>query len=172
MLQLLLNSPIATIVAVIVAVGALGYIWYHCLPLMEEHKKLKEEHAKLQKEKEGKVGENLQTLLDSHNAMSKLLTDMQAEITKNPDRALERLQEALAYLKDGDKDNNTALNELRFVINSILESVQNTKMRDETMHVNINELLRYMYSINEKQNQIISALLGISKIQDNNRGIL
>jgi ABC-type transporter Mla subunit MlaD len=179
MFETLLNSPVATIVAVAVAVAALAGYWFFVIPLLDDHKKLKieldsvrEENRKLQDSGQSDVNLNLESILQHNASVNKILLDLQSDIQKNPDRAFERIQEALTNLKDNGKDSSSALNELRMTLHSILEHVQNTRLRDETLHNHISELLRYMYGINEKQNQIISALLGLSKLQDNNRGIL
>lgn len=178
----LVNNPLPTALAVVIAIAAcLGY-YFFVIPLMEEHKKLKEKYEALVEEREdthsSKFVDELNEIKKSVHCLKESLTDgTQDSLTK-----LTAMEDFFAEISKyhitvdrGHEDLQDELEKLNTLIQRVSDSSQTfvagSKARDDSIDRLLVEVNRNMININEKQSQILGALLGMSRIQDRNRGI-
>lgn len=178
----LASNPLPTAIAAIVAIAAcLGY-YFFVIPLMDEHKKLKEKYETLVEEhEEGHAGKFTEQLGEIQEAVHRL-RDALTDGSQNDANKLKMLEDFFSEISKyhitvdrGHEDLQGELEKLNSLIRKVSEFSQTfvagAKARDDSIDRLLVEVNRNMNSINEKQSQILGALLGMSRIQDRNRGI-
>jgi len=172
-IEVLVNTPLPTIASVIVAVACLIGYYLFVLPLISENRQLKKDNKELEGKLDVVSDTTLNKLLDQNLRFNEVLQRLEADIKNNPDKAVEKIIQALDKL-DGMMDKKdsvaiTAVAEIRTMLSNIVEQHHGSKSRDDMLHTMMQELIRAMHNISDKQSQIIGALLGMSRIQDRNR---
>lgn len=178
----LASNPLPTSVAAVVAIAAcLGY-YFFVIPLIDDHKKLKRKHDLLLSEmEEGSTGKFIAELKIIKKAITEVNTALAAGISNNEEKLklveqffaeMTRLQ---ATMDREHEDLYEETEKLAVALQRLTEfaqtSVASSKARDDSLDRLLSDVNRNMHNINEKQSQILGALLGMGRIQDRNRGI-
>jgi hypothetical protein len=183
--QALASNPLPTSIAVVIAVAAILGYYFFVIPLIDDHKKLKEK-SKAQEEElsvlKNKGDERFISQLDEINLA---LSTIRSSFEEGDTDRLEKFKKIEAFVAESGKYQSdlhhssvhlqSQIAELSMALKKMSEdalvSVNSSKVRDETMDRLLTEVNRNMYNINEKQSQILGALLGMGRIQDRNKGI-
>lgn len=179
-LDFLITTPLPTAVATIVAIAAAAGYYFFVIPMMVENKELKEDVKKLNGElasaRETKRRENdvaidniLKSQTDISNALARLSTEMNP--IKGIADVLKMLEDMEDTLDKRDPNHLTLFTEIKAMLHSLSEHVNNTRNNDTNIQNLLNEVIRFLHTISDKQSQIIGALLGMTRIQDRNRSL-
>lgn len=181
----LAGSPLPTSIAVLIGIAAILGYYFFVIPLMESHKKLKAEHQELQEkfnakreEEDGRFALQLGEVESAIHTLRESLLEGSAENG-------EKLLKVEQFVADISKTHSTFgtessslrvqheafSKELHELSSSLKEYMAGAKARDDSLDRLLSEVSRNMSSVNEKQSQILGALLGMGRIQDRNRGI-
>lgn len=166
--DVILNTPVPTIVALVIAIAALAGYWYFVLPLIAEVKELRDSVKKYKSGEDSDITSRLSELLTTSKEFNDTLLRLREDVEKNPDSALERLQEEFNKMK---LDERSSLSEIKAAVLAILEYSRTSQVRDESFHQLLTELIRHMQASSDKQSQIIGALCGMSRINTSNRSL-
>jgi len=181
----LASNPLPTSIAVVIAIAALLGYYFFVIPMMDEHKILKEKAAQLEDTIErmrGGSDTKFQTELVSIeaalNALRVILSDGALDRTQKF-KQLEAFVASVGTYQDSDRHLSSSLqqqiDEISRSLQEIIVVTQSTaagsRVREESVDRLFTEVNRNMQHINEKQSQILGALLGMGRIQDRNRGI-
>lgn len=181
----LASNPIPTSIACVIAIACLAGYYFHVLPLMDDHKKLKNEKAALDEALRNGGTASVGEVLHHMAAFERILSAVQ-ETLQNNVKAYEakyaQLASTVAEIQKhhitADKSDENLHVEVENLRNNIARLselthsfVAGSQARDESIDRLLQEVNRNMQNINEKHSQIIGALLGMSRLQDRNRGI-
>ena len=181
----LLANPLPTSLAVVIGAAAILGYYFFVIPLMEEHRKLKarnqELESKIEELNEGDsegISEQLEYLEQAINTLKEAMlegaTDRNGKIHEVAELISEFRSNHVTFGKDNENLQHQMEN-LSASLQKLNEGVQSfvagAKARDESINRVLVEVTRTMSNINEKQSQILGALLGMGQLQDRNRGI-
>jgi len=181
----LASNPLPTSIAVVIAIAALLGYYFFVIPLMDEHKILKEKAVQLENTLETMRGgadtrfhTELVSIEASLAALREILSDGALDRTEKF-KQLEAFVASVGTYQDSDRHLSSSLqnqiDEISRNLQKIGEVTQTTaagsRVREESVDRLLTEVNRNMQHINEKQSQILGALLGMGRIQDRNKGI-
>lgn len=178
----LASNPVPTSVAVLIAVGSLLAIYFIGIPMLEENRKLKKEVEGLRDR--GSANDSKE-IAEQFETIELAFTELR-EILKNDGRKWEEYHRQFHELvqameQHGSKAGNdheslhAELDSIHTAISRQAELSQSfvvvSKAREEAIDRVLHDLNRNMQSMSEKHSQILGALMGMSRLQDRNRGI-
>lgn len=176
-LSSLAGNPLPTSIAVLIAIAAILGYYFFVIPLMEDHKKLKAEFKELQSQKPEARDQALLKKLASLEAAVKQMHST-VEAADNATALNKAIADIDLFISSSSRDASNVhaavkemTAELRELRRSVSLSTDSAKIRDDSLERMVTEVSRNMNSVNEKQSQILGALLGMGRIQDRNRGI-
>lgn len=174
--------PITLGVSVIANVAAVAGYYFFVIPMIDEKKKTADKMTELEDEldhfRENKRRDSdlaIDKILKSQVEINSALTKLESASRTDPNREIQEVLKMLERMEDGLNDSDpktlTALLELKSTLTNLSEHVNNARTHDGNMNNMMNEIIRFLHTISDKQSQIIGALLGMSRIQDRNRSI-
>lgn len=182
-ISVLTNSSLPTAVAVVIALAAIMGYYFFVIPLMGEHKELKEKYEALVKDRDnGEIGEFSVKV----GVLEKALHGLKTSLEKDSSDKAKKLAEVEKCISDLAVKQETHLNRGNGTLHEDIERLQsafrrmaetaqtymaNSSAKDDSIEKDMTELLRQMSTLNEKQSQILGALLGLGRIQDRNRSL-
>jgi len=180
----LAGNPLPTSIAVLLSISAILGYYFFVIPLIESHKDLKEKHEELQ-DRVNAAGESSFSLLakqleEMETALHKLRQALEIGSTESGEK-LQQVEKVISdTIKASASNKDTAelmpkIEALSFAVSKLTDNLTShnadTNAREDSLERQIVELTRSMTNLNEKQNQILGALLGMGRLQDRNRGI-
>lgn len=184
-IQAIVSNPIPTSIAVIVALLALVGYYFFVIPLIEEHKKLKQKLQSIEDDKTCKEGaalaEQKEQLEEIQSALGQLKTFVEVGDQGHLDKVaqVEELISKTNVFQSSSVAENKQLQLEIVEINNVLgqitklleEASRQAKSHDASIARTIQDSINLLHGINEKQSQIIGALLGMERMRDKNKGI-
>lgn len=181
----LAGNPLPTSIAALIGICAILGYYLFVIPLMEDHKKLKAEHAALIKKHEDRQNEDgtafstqLDELLNSILNLRSALLEGSAESgekLKDVEKSISNINQFHETFGRDRESLQSQVQQLSLATAKLSETltthIAGAKARDDSLDRHLVEVTRSMSNINEIQNQILGALLGMGRIQDRNRGI-
>lgn len=183
--EALASNPLPTSIAVVIAVAAILGYYFFVIPLMDDHKKLKEKSSAQEEELERLKTAGDRRFTEQLDEINLALTTLRSSFEEGDTDRLEKFKKIEAFVAESSKyhaDLHQNGNYLQTQIDELSKSLQKmgdgaqafvngAKVRDDSIDRLLSEVNRNMYNINEKQSQILGALLGMGRIQDRNKGI-
>lgn len=181
----LAGNPLPTSFMMLIAVASILGYYFFVIPLIESHKALKLEHAELERKMEAKEREDETALfrklseiglcVDQVKIFLNDKTSENANKVNNMETMLRTLLESHHALS---KEHSHFLEQLlslcsetRELNTAIKALTSDSKAQNDQLERMLIEVSRNMSNLNEKQSQILGALLGMGRIQDRNRSV-
>mgnify|MGYP005840544711 CR=1 FL=1 len=184
-LDALASNPLPTSIAVVIAIAAILGYYFFVIPLMDDHKKLKEKSNYMEKELELLKTKGDERFIQQLDEINNVLAALRESIDENDTDRLEKFKKVEEFVATSSKYQSeihtkhgylhTQVEEISRSIQKITEVTQalnnSSKIQDDSVNRVLSEANRNMQNINEKQSQILGALLGMGRLQDRNKGI-
>lgn len=181
----LAGNPLPTSIAVLVSISAILGYYFFVIPLMESHKKLKEDHRELRDNYESRNNDSASEIASQLGDVETALHALRQALMDGSAESGEKLKEVQKVISDTIQNSSGSSREaadLVYKIDSLNQAVAklnenltshtaDTNAREDALERHLVEVSRSLSNVNEKQNQILGALLGMGRIQDRNRGI-
>lgn len=181
----LAGNPLPTSIAVLVGICAILGYYFFVIPLTEDHKKLKADYDALTKKFEEKQKEDASVFATQLGDLGYSIQVLREALLEGSAESGEKLKEVEKFISDLNQfhvnfgRNNeslqsqveilgTAMNRLN---DNLTTHIAGSHARDDSIDRLLVEVTRSMSNVNEIQNQILGALLGMGRIQDRNRSI-
>lgn len=165
-IDVLLSSPLPVMVSVIIAVGCLSVYYYYVIPKLEELRKATSKNDELQGKLDTRDGTDFELLKQQFARFEQLLTSVQRDMV-NPDHA-RQMQDVLTRVTEQVSANEVNRKAAQQELIAALKAIETAQTHSRSQ---LDELLRQMQGVNDKQSQIVGALLGMGKLQERNRGL-
>lgn len=181
--SIIINSPLSTGIATVIAIVSLLGYYFFVIPMIKEKEIDKARIIELETERrnlQDAINSQLALKLDVLNRIVEELQrtlDDQSEQTESCYRGIDALSEAVAKVRLSIESGgySTQFERMQNSISNVLETTRSaslaTQSREDSILHTIAQLQSSINSINEKQHQVLGALMGLSRIQDHTRGI-
>jgi signal transduction histidine kinase len=174
------NNPLPVTLSVVIALACLAVFYFFVIPLFAEVKQLKAENAELRESQREKDNGSIDLIQLQLETLDTTLTQFKEVITQegNAGNSSSFVDELLTTvtglheLVEGHANGNVSnIQDIRTSLHRITEMTKGNRIREESLDRSIQEVMRTMRDMSDKQSQIIGALLGMSRLNDRNRGI-
>lgn len=181
----LASSPMPVSIAVIIAVCCLLGYYFFVFPIMDENKKLKEERDAKEAHYEEQYAELNRSFLQQLTSIEGSVVGLRADFVRSTvdvEARYDEVKELLEAMSQHNTlvDRNTddiedQVGRLKEALTDLGEQLRtafaSSRAHDETLDRMVRDVENKIASLNEKQSQILGALLGMNRLQDRNRGI-
>lgn len=179
------SNPLPVSISVIIAVACLLGYYFFVLPMIDENRQLKEEKKEMEERLRDQGVEANAAFVENINSIGHAITDIKESMSSDSNLCAQRyelvgeLVESVSNLQHtlerGTTDMTNQLLDFGKSLQSLRDLSQSHFATDSVRAAASDrvhqELNRNLVALNEKNSQIIGALMGMSRLQDRNRSI-